>query len=175
MIYKMALLVLMLNSYPALNTKKIKNPFSNLHQVNANLYRSEQPDELGMAYLKELKIQTIINLREKQKDPRIAGEESFNFIHHPIVTWKFDEEDILSVMQIIKKSKGPILIHCKHGSDRTGGMVAAYRILFEGWTKDQALKELRQEQYGYHEFWFPDIAQFIEDMDIEKLKGKLKL
>ena len=42
-------------------------------------------------------------------------------------------------------AKRPVFVHCKHGADRTGTMVAFYRILFEGWSKDEAIREMKKE------------------------------
>lgn len=152
-----------------------ENPFQNLHQITRNFYRSEQATKIGMVYLKEQGFKTIINLREKQKDVKLAGDLDFTFIHYPIVTWRLDETDILNVMGIVKSAKGKVLIHCKHGSDRTGCMVAAYRIIFENWSKEKALQELRKDELGYNEFWFPGIAELIENLDVKKMKVQLGL
>ncbi len=151
----------------------IKNPFENLKQVSENLYRSEQPKTKGFMYLEEQRFRTIINLRERQKDLKYADDRSFIHVHYPIRTWRLDESDILQVMSIIKASEGKILIHCKHGSDRTGCMIAAYRVIFEDWSKEKALAELRADEFGYHEFWFPDIAKLIENLDVEKMRFDL--
>lgn len=152
------------------HTIKPKRVFRNLHVVNDKLYRSEQPRTVGMVYLRDQNFQTIINLREKQRDAKLAKGLNFTMIHYPIVTWRVNETDILNVMGILKTAKGKVLIHCKHGSDRTGCMVAAYRIIFEDWSKEKALEELRKEEFGYHEFWFPDIAELIENLDVEKIR-----
>lgn len=41
------------------------------------------------------------------------------------------------------RSRGQqVLVHCHTGSQRTGGVVALYRVLFDGWTVEDARKEL---------------------------------
>lgn len=151
----------------------IKNPFKNLYQVSESFHRSEQPKKKGFTFLQNQGFNTIINLREKQNDLKYAKGQNFIHVHYPIITWRLNESDILNVMQIIKDSSGKVLIHCKHGSDRTGCMVAAYRLVFQGWSKERALAELRREEFGYHEFWFPDIVELIQELNVEKLRQDL--
>lgn len=45
-----------------------------------------------------------------------------------------------------------IYVHCLHGVDRTGFVIAAYRVKALGWSWDQAYKELRER--GFHLFWY---------------------
>jgi tyrosine-protein phosphatase SIW14 len=73
-------------------------------------------------------------------------------------------------LKVIIKSEKPVLLHCKHGSDRTGCIVAAYRMAISGWTKEEAIREFREGGFGYHENWYPNILRLINSMDIEQLK-----
>lgn len=150
--------------------KSSLDSFDNLHQVDSILWRSEQPSKKGMEQIYKLGIKTIINLREKQKDTRKTVGLDFTLLHHPIVAWKINEQDVVAVMQLIEKAEKPILIHCKHGSDRTGCIIGTYRMLYNGWSKEQAIAELKDPKHGYHKFWFPEIEEILENLDIEKLK-----
>ena len=47
-------------------------------------------------------------------------------------------------IKIAKQNDQRVLLHCYHGSDRTGASVAMYRIIFENWTIDDAVKEMKQ-------------------------------
>ena len=67
----------------------------------------------------------------------------------------------------------PVLVHCWHGSDRTGSVVAAYRIAFQNWTPAAALDELRHGGYGYHEKWFPNIIALFEKLDAAELRRRV--
>ena len=106
--------------------------------------------------LKNHQIGTIINLRAKDADSLVFKNENFNLVHIPINTWAIDRHDLLEVMQQIKLAKQNdqrVLLHCYHGSDRTGASVAMYRIIFENWAIDDAVKEMKQGGYGYHIIW----------------------
>ena len=45
----------------------------------------------------------------------------------------------------------PVYVHCYRGKDRTGTMIAAYRILIEGWTTKDALGEM--QEFGFFDGW----------------------
>ena len=48
-------------------------------------------------------------------------------------------------MKILRDAPKPILVHCQHGSDRTGAVIALYRILFQNMSKVEAIKELKSD------------------------------
>ena len=77
-------------------------------------------------------------------------------MHIPIYTWAINRDDLLKAMQAIqieKQKNHKILVHCYHGSDRTGATIAMYRIIFENWSIEDAVKEMKQGGYGYHIIW----------------------
>ncbi|HTA62370.1 MAG TPA: dual specificity protein phosphatase family protein, partial [Bacteroidia bacterium] len=78
--------------------------------------------------------------------------------------------DIVTGIRAIKNAKKPVLVHCKHGADRTGCIVAIYRIIYCDWTREEAIKEFRFGGFHYHEKSFPNILRLVETVDIEKLK-----
>jgi len=68
--------------------------------------------------------------------------------------------------------KGPFLIHCQHGADRTGLMSAMYRMLEQGWKAEDALAELTEGGYGYHSMW-RNIRRYVSSVDVEKLRAAI--
>ncbi|MEN8275400.1 dual specificity protein phosphatase family protein [Acinetobacter seifertii] len=128
----------------------------NFYQVSNDVFRSEQPNAAMIPELKRHEIGTIINLRAKDSDELVFKNENFNLVHIPIDTWAINRQDLLEVMQqikIAKQNNQRVLLHCYHGSDRTGASVAMYRIIFEHWAIDDAVKEMKQGGYGYHIIW----------------------
>jgi protein tyrosine/serine phosphatase len=81
----------------------------------------------------------------------------------------FTDKEIIDALRTLKNSPKPMLVHCLHGSDRTGVVIAMYRILFENWTKEQALDELQHGGYGFHEK-YTNIIRYVQKADTEKLK-----
>jgi protein tyrosine/serine phosphatase len=143
----------------------------NLHKVNENLYRSGQPTSEGMKYLKDkLGIKTVMNLRAFHSDSdEVRGTRLLNE-ELSVKAWYIEDEDVVRVLRLIRnKENGPFLIHCHYGADRTGLMSAMYRIVEQGWTKDEAIEEMVDGGYGFHPFW-SNIIKYIRNVDVKKIK-----
>ena len=72
-------------------------------------------------------------------------------------------------LRIIRMADGPVLIHCWHGSDRTGLISAMYRVLYQNWSKDEAIDELMKGGYGYHSL-YRNIPEYIRKVDIPNIR-----
>ena len=124
----------------------------NFHQVNEHLYRGGQPHRGGMKRLSELGIKTVVNLcgegdnsTEEQAEAKSAG------LHYLNISWSSlgrpSDEQVERVMGLIDTQENwPVFVHCKRGSDRTGTIIAIYRIQHDGWTGEQAIDEAKR--YG---------------------------
>jgi len=146
----------------------------NLHKIHDGLYRSAQPTEEGMKNLEKLGVKAVINLRVFHSDS--DETEGTNLLDNElsVKAWHIEDEDVVRVLRIInKKENGPYLVHCQHGADRTGVMTAMYRIVIQGWSKDEAIREMVDGGYGFHPFW-SNIVQYVRDADVEKIKGELE-
>jgi len=146
---------------------------SNLHRIAPTLYRSEQPTALGMKNLEKLGIRTVISLRYFNDDEDEVKGTSLRAERTKILTWRIDDKHVIEVMNMLRKAEnGPFLIHCQHGADRTGLMTAMYRILEQGWTPEDALKELTDGGFGYHSMW-TNIIEYVKSVDAEKLRAAI--
>jgi protein tyrosine phosphatase (PTP) superfamily phosphohydrolase (DUF442 family) len=144
----------------------------NLHKVSETLYRSAQPSALGMKSLKAMGIETIINLRSFHSDRDEIGDTGLAYEHIHMKAWHAEEEDAVKFLQIVTNPKrSPVLVHCQHGADRTGTMCALYRVAVDGWTKEEALKEMMEGGFGFHGIW-ENLIQWINRLDIEGIKQK---
>ncbi|WP_289044476.1 dual specificity protein phosphatase family protein [uncultured Olleya sp.] len=152
---------------------KSKN-FDNLYRINDSIYRSEQPSKKGFIELDTSGIKTIVNLRRLRNDIKKAKGTDLQLEHIPLATKQITEQDIFEVIQHIDNAEKPLLIHCWHGSDRTGVMVAAYRIVIENWSKEKAIKEFRNKKFGYHENKYPNLLYLLEHLNVEDIKKQLK-
>jgi protein tyrosine phosphatase (PTP) superfamily phosphohydrolase (DUF442 family) len=144
----------------------------NLHKVSEDLFRSAQPIGQGMKNLKMMGIETIVNLRSFHSDRDEIGNTGLAYEHIYMKAWHPEEEEIVRFLQIVTNPKRtPVLLHCLHGADRTGTMSAVYRIAVQGWTKDEAIKEMAEGGFGFHGV-FQNLLSWIKELDIEKIKNE---
>ena len=142
-------------------------PVKNLHQVTPDLYRSAQPDDEGMVALEKLGIRTVLNLRQYHSDDEEAEDTKLVLIREKMNAGHLDEAALKRALTVIRTAQKPVLVHCLHGADRTGAVIALYRIVDQGWTREAAVDELRHGGYGLHDGWFPGIAEWLLNVDPE--------
>jgi protein tyrosine phosphatase (PTP) superfamily phosphohydrolase (DUF442 family) len=145
----------------------------NLHKVSDVLYRSAQPSTQGMANLKKkLGIKTIVNLRSFHSDRDEIGKTDLGYEHIYMKTWHPEKKEAVRFLQIVTDPKRqPVLVHCKRGADRTGTMCAIYRIAVEDWSKEDAIKEMREGGFDFDKIW-SNLPKWIESLDIDEIKRR---
>jgi len=138
----------------------------NFHQVNQEVYRGGQPKPGGLQKLASLGIKTIINLRDddehgqaEEAEARAAGLRYFNI---PMARMGRPSDKIIGdVLALLNNSENqPVFVHCKLGSDRTGTVIAIYRLEHDGWTSEQAKAEAKR--YGMN-IWQMEMKNYISD------------
>jgi protein tyrosine/serine phosphatase len=161
---------------PANWARKIEvNGIKNCFQISTNLYRGAQPTAAGMKQLQAMGIKTVINLRALHSDKdKVAGTglKSVRFETEP---WHGEEEDVVRFLKVATDTNNlPVFVHCERGADRTGMMCAMYRIVVCGWTKPEAIDEMKNGGFGFNPAWH-NLIRYIENADVEKLKRKAGL
>ena len=120
----------------------------NFGRVDATLYRGAQPEGRDYADLKTLGVKTIVNLTSDDADPMTT---------HTAPT----PAQLTQFLSIVNDpASQPVYVHCVGGRHRTGVMTAAYRMTHEGWSGDQAFKEMKQYNFG-SDFLHPEFKQFV--------------
>ncbi|GHA74664.1 protein-tyrosine-phosphatase [Formosimonas limnophila] len=182
-------------TYPALPSverpshwaQPVTNPplgLFNVHQVSPTLFRSAQPPLSGVVTLKLNEplvlngqtIKTLINLRaaHDEADALLTTQSQLNYHHIRFNTWHAEDEDVIRFLKAVTDpAQQPILLHCKHGADRTGMMVAIYRIVVQDWDKKTAIAEMKQDGFDYHIIW-ANLERYIMNLDVAKLKEQVK-
>ena len=129
----------------------------NLFQVTPTLFRSEQHTAKEEALLQQHNIKTIINLRffDRNDDQEELSNLPLNLVNHPLKSWRIKPKEIAAVLYDIEQAqkKGGVLVHCYHGADRTGLIIGMYRIVNQGWSIDEAKREMMEGPYGFHTVW----------------------
>jgi len=145
----------------------------NFYKVNDWLYRSEQPKETGFKNLEEFGISSVVSLRTSNDDRKLAAGTNLNLVSVPIVTWTIEDKDVAKALGEIRKAEKPVLLHCRHGADRTGLIIALYRVMYHGWSKEEAKDEMLNGGYGFHSIW-SNIPEYLDEVDIEKLRDMVE-
>ena len=126
----------------------------NLFQVTPTLFRSEQLTAKDEALLQQNNIKTIINLRffDRNDDQEELSNLPLNLVNHPLKSWRIKPKEIAAVLYDIEQAqkKGGVLVHCYHGADRTGLIIGMYRIVNQGWSIEEAKREMVEGPYGFH-------------------------
>ena len=148
-------------------------PLKNMYEIDKGVYRSEQPDKIDFQELQTFGIKEVLNLRFWHSDKDEAMETDIILHRVKMNAHHIENEDVVKALKIIKNRQGNILIHCKHGADRTGVICAMYRIIFQNWSKEDALDELKNGGFGHHSI-FKNIARYIEKVDVEKIKLQIE-
>lgn len=134
----------------------------NFYVVNTNLFRGGQPTEAGVKRLARMGVKTIIDLRgadeNSKREASWAQNAGIKFIGVNLDNWKRPKDaDIEQVIQYINAPENqPIFVHCKRGADRTGTVIAVYRITRDGWTAREANEEAKKFGFGWWQFWMKD-------------------
>jgi tyrosine-protein phosphatase SIW14 len=144
----------------------------NFYQLDAKVYRSAQPSRKGCQSLQQLGIRNVLNLRDYHSDNDEAKGLGMKLFRVKMEAGDIKVQDVVTALRTIRESEGPILIHCWHGSDRTGLVSAMYRIVFQNWSKEDAIDELKNGGYGYHSL-YGNIPTFIKDADIDQIKKQV--
>ncbi|KVN67852.1 dual specificity protein phosphatase family protein [Burkholderia ubonensis] len=146
----------------------------NLHRITPSLYRSALLSREDVPELQKLGIRKVISFRAFHSDERILAGTQITMQRIPINTWYIRDEDMVAALRALRDADrdGPVLIHCQHGADRTGLVSALYRMVYQGWTREQALDELQHGGYGFHAIW-QNITYYLKHIDVERLRRQV--
>ncbi len=157
---------------PALWAQSVE-PQYNLYQMSPTLYRSALPDEQAIPLLGKLQIKTVVSFLP-ESDAQWLKESSIQQVQLPMRTVHADDAQIIAALRAIKEgeAKGPVLIHCKHGLDRTGLVSAMYRVVVQGWSKQDAVAEMTQGGFGDMKRMKYGI-DYINEVDVQSVRNAL--
>jgi protein tyrosine phosphatase (PTP) superfamily phosphohydrolase (DUF442 family) len=119
----------------------------NFYKVDEHVYRGAQPTDEGFRYLAKLGVKTVIDLRGagegRRNEESVVTAAGMKYINIPMTgLTPPSEAEITKILGMLEDgATGPIFVHCQRGADRTGAVIASYRIDHDGWDNARALKE----------------------------------
>ena len=141
----------------------------NAGKINDQLFRGAQPDVIGLSELKNLGVNTIVDLRKEafstmSEEKARAATIGIRFISIPLGGFSNPtSEQLAQFLALFHEDPQPkIFVHCQFGEDRSGVFVAAYRIAYEHWTADQAIAEMLH--FGFNHNWHPAMRAYVHSL-----------
>jgi len=121
----------------------------NFHKVDDHVYRGAQPSSEGFHALAKLGIKIVVDLREpgerSQSEEKLVTGEGMQYVPVPMQGMHAPpDESVIRVLNLLEDTTtGPVFVHCMRGADRTGNVIACYRIEHDHWQNERALAEAR--------------------------------
>jgi len=147
----------------------------NFGEVTDHIWRGDQPTPVGFQKLYDAGVRTIISLRWDHDDFDLLRGTKLKYVRIPMRAWDPDLGDraqlVLALKTLRQLSTGPlaqtVYVHCAAGKDRTGFVIAAYLMTFEGWTAEEAIREMRD--YHFNRIWVLN-EPFLRRLDVARLR-----
>jgi tyrosine-protein phosphatase SIW14 len=130
----------------------------NFQKVNDQVYRGAQPTDRGFQDLAQLGIRTVVDLRDigehsQADEQKIVTGLGMRYVSIPMHGLSTPESTKVAAVQALfnDTNSGPVFVHCKRGADRTGMVIAVYRISHDGWDNKKALSEAKSNGMSFFE------------------------
>jgi len=151
--------------------KLIVEGLPNLGEVTPTLYRGAQPTKEGFEELAKMHVAIVVDLRGNRRSERdIVTKLGMRYVPIPWFCMRPKDALIARFLNLLRKNPGKrVFVHCNTGIDRTGMMVAAYRMADEKWTAKEAMSEMKAFGFSpFHEIICSGLSSYEE-----KFPGKL--
>ncbi len=146
---------------------------TNLYRIEPDLYRCGQPSATGFKELSTLGVKTVLDLRGGHSDDEGARGCSLKLQHIGMRAWGLRDDRVLEALRLlVDHDKRPLVIHCRQGADRTGAIVALYRVVVQGWSKADAIREMNEGGYHHSGLW-RNLDRYVQRANVEALRKEL--
>ena len=136
------------------------------------LWRGASPGRADAAWLVQHGVKTVISLQLDMQhafegarlDPAVKRSVTYfqvrNFIAVDVLTHYHLDQNVAYILAIIKEAPKPAFVSCRAGVDRTGIIAAAYRVLVQGKSRQEAIAEMDR----FHSPWDPLNARYVRSL-----------
>lgn len=145
----------------------------NAYKLTKNFYRGAQPTEQGYRMLSKMGVKTIISFRTHKPNKELIESLGMQSVHIPLNPALITPEQMARFLRVVADpDHQPVFVHCRHGSDRTGAMVAVYRMVIQKWAQRDALTEMKNPRFGFHPIFFT-LPPVVRHIDVRSLESAL--
>ena len=140
----------------------------NFGRVTDMLYRGAQPSSAGFTALREMGVAIIVNFRDEPGETAAEKREVESMgIKYVGIPWSGQDnpsnDQVVQFLDLVRANpQAKIFVHCQRGADRTGTMIAAYRISVQHQTVAEAVSEMHE--YHYSQFWLPQLERYVTSL-----------
>jgi protein tyrosine phosphatase len=164
-------------------SNSLGSPISNFCEVKPDvLWRGSKPDKDGAAWLINKGVKTIVNLEllyddiDKIHQADITDKSTCQINYFRVKTWEplyavaqsAADEDVIHFLVVVSQAKQPVYVHCRAGENRTGVMVAAYKIILEGQTSSSEMTAVLDEMQSYKGVWSDSTTKYIKGLSLRR-------
>ena len=155
----------LLNGCAALHPRDPAQPLPHFFQVDASLSRGGQPQPEGFRQLAAMGVKTVISLRaedarRREHERQLVESLGMRWVSLPMHSyWRPSHDQVKTFLRIVSDpNRQPVFVHCHKGKDRTGALIAVYRIVRQGWSPARAYQEARSRGLSW---WNPFLRYLI--------------
>ena len=133
----------------------------NFGEVTPTLYRGGQPKPVGYEGLAKMGVNIVVDVRlsGRDKERKEVEKDGMQYVAIPWHCMLPKDDTFARFLALLRDNPGKkVFVHCRYGDDRTGMMIAAYRMSVEGWSAEEARKEM--EQFGFHRMVCPRLGPY---------------
>lgn len=142
----------------------------NYQRIDATLSRGGQPTAAGLQRLRDMGVKTVVNVRGSDDDREAAAAIGLRSEHRAMSAWSPNDADVAWFLAIAgDPAMQPVFVHCQHGSDRTGYLIAMRRVVMQGWTREAAIEEMTRHGNGFHDI-YQGLITYIRTADVDRIR-----
>jgi protein tyrosine/serine phosphatase len=152
----------------------------NFGVVSRQIRRGAQPTAEGFRNLERAGVKTVLNLRSDHDDVPLLTGTHLKYLRIPMHAWDPDQGQVAQLVLVMatldrlrrNPQHSPVFVHCAAGRDRTGYTIAAYRMIFENWSADDAIEEMFDFRFNTIYFRNPEFLRRLDVGDIRRRLAK---